>query len=165
MPVVPIAHTLVTDKGAIVFKPRVMGLSVKELHARYGDRLPPEMVDSLKEIYGFSQALFERSKISSLHPSIPIGGRTRSMYIDLNPSNFVWVEDRQELAKFGLTKPGFMLYELGEYVKPKYRESTTSFPAFIEEFTGVMRAEGAAAAPHKESMLELEPALLLRQAA
>src|SRR5262249_44593270 len=65
----------------ILFKQELHGSTLAEIRTRYGQDLPPEMIQGLRKIYDLSQALYRRVTVDG-----------RPFMLDIYPSNLVWVE-------------------------------------------------------------------------
>ena len=134
LPVVPILEVYETREwGALLTKPVLQGKPLNKIAEEYGTQLPPHMRESVGEIFDLVQAIHDR------------GG----MSIDIRPENFVWIEAKEDLEKFGYTRPGFILYEMDTvpFQLPQYRADKTNFPDFAKEFETYLVAATALGKP------------------
>lgn len=135
MPVAPILMSSRSHRGRFIVKPELTGLTLQKIAEKYGNDLPPEMIASLSDLFKFGQALFEKSSLRSIRTLDPKARPIQQpVFIDLNPANMIWVEEPVLMAKLGLKRPGFVLYELGEYLGRRYQFPNVTFAKFVEEF-------------------------------
>lgn len=132
-PVVPIFSYLDTPRGILFFKPKVTGLTLKELNKiakQNGGKLPLKYMRGLRDYYQFVQAVQSRMRPPNLPPINPDSWLGRLFKItpgfspDIRPPNLVWIEDPNLLNALGYNRPGFISYELsqvpfnhGHYIK------------------------------------------------
>jgi hypothetical protein len=144
VPVVPILRELETERGPVLLKPRVAGVSLGDLYRRHGEQMPEAVVRSAREIYQFVQAVGETVQVRG-------GGRVtdegevvttgKPLALDARPANLTWVEGKQEMAALGLKRPSFMFVELDQSARntPVYLKQRTSFPDYLSEMMAVAR--------------------------
>ncbi len=116
LPVAPILAAVPTSRGMLIFKPllRGKGLSqIAEIYKANGNRLPPEMIEGLRNHYQMVQATYGAAAFST----------------DIRPPNLLWIgvetaEERAQLKFLGMSKPGFIAFEMAMV--------PNNFPVFIE---------------------------------
>lgn len=130
MPVVPITHTINTERGLVIFKPELEGKGLKQIAKEFaanGEQLPEKYERGLRDMYDFVQAVYGGAK-----------GRTT----DIRPPNLMWVEDPALLEFLGYTRPGFVLFELSKVAGnvPQYINGKgLSFDAYREEYISYLK--------------------------
>ena len=122
-PVADILERGVLENGnTILFKAEIHGSTVSEIVAKYGQNLPPEMIEGLKKIYDFSQVLYRKVTTDG-----------RPFMLDIYPSNFIWVEKPEDLKIMGLTHPSFVMVEAFSLKKPIFQKDY-SFAQFVNHY-------------------------------
>ncbi len=98
VPALPILSALVLENGRTAFlKPYLKGTTLAELLEDPSVRFSPAMIRSLNEIYALNDAILRVSG--------------RKITFDHNPTNLVWIEDPEQMRRFGLSRPSFFLFE------------------------------------------------------
>jgi hypothetical protein len=115
------------DGNAVLFKQRIRGSSLKEISAKYGENLSPELINGLKKIYELSQVLFRKMKIDG-----------EPFKLDIYPSNFIWVEKPVDLKAMGLSHPSFLMVEASNHPQPVFQENY-SFDRFLNDYKTYLR--------------------------
>lgn len=129
-PVVPIFETLEGPGGLALIKPEVLNpIKVEQLELSAGGRLRPEVEQGLREMYALQEAVHEAVR--------SIDNAAEGMFLDIGPSNLFWVQDPMDLKRFGMSRPGFQLFEVdqGGIVTgnpPVLKRNHQYFPTFAE---------------------------------
>ncbi len=113
-PIIPILMRFETDKGLILVKPRAFGKSMAKLKSIFKGTFPNEVLIGLQEVFQFQEKLQE------------IG-----IMLDLNPPNLIWIDQPDEMAKFGLLKPGFIFFEFSEWKMQVFNPKGFFFKDFL----------------------------------
>lgn len=142
LPVVPILRELQTLQGRILIKPEMEGWTLREIHSRYGENLPSEMIDGLREIHALAQVV--RKKIKLRVTRLGALPKIEGLSVDIRPTNLFWIYQKRVLERMGYRRPGFVLFELDQvpFNFPQYMEKSMPFPAYLEEFLTYLRMEG-----------------------
>ena len=143
IPVAPIVAKLETTQGILILKPEIKGMTLREIFLTHARNLPPEMEESLRNIYGFTQAVSSQTRKNFNPLDILSGNLLGTFYPDINPTNLVWINDAPTMRLLALKKPGFVLYEMAEYPGNKYHHSKMSFEAYKAEFLAAAEHEAA----------------------
>jgi len=139
IPVVPIIKSVATDGGTIIFKPKVKGLTLKDIYARHGLDVPPEMKQSLENVFEFGKIVRRRAK---QEVGTGVGKKIIPYSPDMKPENFMWIEDPAEFPKFGLKKPGFIWVEFGTFSFGWEKQYGGPFPTYFERFRAFLKING-----------------------
>lgn len=137
LPIAEIVKLVRTNKGIILIKRNLRGVTPADIWNRYGESLPPEILDGLKDIYDLAQAMFESVLMPGAHPLLPKGlvrqTLRRPFLLDINLTNLIWIEDPRDFQDFGLKRAGFVFCEFAEHPSPRYISPNLSFKDFVEE--------------------------------
>jgi hypothetical protein len=127
----PVAEILkkgqLDDGTTVLFKTEIHGSSAQEIGEKYGDNPPPKMIEGLRKIYDFSQALYRTVKTDG-HPFM----------LDIYPSNLIWVESPEDLKIMGLSRPSFVMPEAFSLKKPVF-EQGYSFDQFVSDYKNYIK--------------------------
>jgi hypothetical protein len=137
IPTVP--YVLVqTNQGRLVFKPEIRGMNLSAIYRKFSPKsmrdLPSEMATSLREVYDFTQAVYNKGRILRK-------GKEKVMSLDINPTNLIWVHDPEQLKALGLKRPSFFFYEFGEMKQQMFHQSKMSFESYSDLLIEFMRAQ------------------------
>ncbi len=107
LPLAPIAGLVKTNKGMVLLKRKLKGLTVADFGRKnagepYGS-LPPDMEQGLKDMHAFAKAVEAESAKTG-----------KAISLDVNPNNLMWVTDRALLAEMGFKHPAFIAFEITE---------------------------------------------------
>ncbi len=145
LPAPPILSVLDTPYGKWIVKPVIRGTSLTRLVDKSGVAgLTPEMKRSLHELYDLTQALFDQATAFGKSALSTGGTRVHAFKLDLNPSNLVWVTEPDQMRMYGLKRPSFMLFELGEHPSDPYLRENMNFQEFLSFVDQWVQREAAA---------------------
>jgi len=141
LPVVPILSVISTKGGTALIKPllekgKVLFLKdIAELVEKNGGKLPDSyegvnMEESLRDIYMLVQAIYK---------TVNVDGQPYSS--DIRPPNLCFVRDPGLVKQFGMSKPGFALFELDQIptrripcLSRAFIEGDTTFEKYRDQF-------------------------------
>lgn len=131
----------------MLLKPFVRGVSLGELYRRHGDRLPADMLSSLKDLYDYVQAVGDRVRVKQGFGTLaaPKAGKGVGLALDGRAANIVWVEDAVTLRTLGFSRPSFLFVELDQAIgnSGQYLAHETSFADYAAELVASGRDEAS----------------------
>lgn len=122
-PTLAIERAIEHDLGFLLVKRKLRGAkSLMDLGDAGMRELPPEMVDALRDVFAMSAAIENASQ-----------ARGAVVYLDIAPSNLLWVSEANDLAALSMKKPGFVLVEADKTPgnQPFYSPSTMTVEKFL----------------------------------
>jgi hypothetical protein len=114
-----------SQEGLVLIKDKISGKSLDELLIANGGKLTAEAEQSLKDIYDFNQAIYQKQQIRIGNTYQPFSG-------DIAKANLMWIDDPATLKQLQYNKPGFVLLELDIHYKngPKFIAGNMSFAEY-----------------------------------
>ncbi|MBS1961971.1 MAG: hypothetical protein JST04_07130 [Bdellovibrionales bacterium] len=122
-PTLDIERAIEHELGFLLVKRKLRGAkSLMDLGDEGLRELPPEMVESLEDVFAMSAAIEKASR-----------ARGAVIYLDIAPSNLLWVSESEDLAALSMKKPGFVLVEADVTPgnQPFYSPSTMTLEKFL----------------------------------
>ena len=98
IPMVTIEDVEETEEGTGLVKPYTRAKALSKM-----DDLTPEQVESLRELYDFSD---------SVEAAIPAKLGQMRFKVDIKTSNIIWVDEPHLMNRMGLSRPSFVFMEL-----------------------------------------------------
>lgn len=122
-PTLAIERAIEHDLGFLLVKRKLRGAkSLMDLGDEGLRELSPEMIEALRDVFAMSAAVEKASR-----------ARGAVIYLDIAPSNLLWVSESQDLAALSMKKPGFVLVEADKTPgnQPFYSPSAMTIEKFL----------------------------------